>query len=743
MEKNGKRIGVGAMFALIFFSIVFLSNNCFAQIGEVAPVVRGPYLQKLQTNDNGLASVTVRWRVEALSIEGSAILDNGSYRVCYQRSPSGFVQCVSAGKQISSKYVEYRDKLGYNHNGFDYQASLESLQAGSQYQYWIESQDCLEKSCPRPSGYFETPPMKGASFTSEDPLKVWVLGDSGSDYYCNTTPNCETETVRDAYLKYSGDYDDQIEEGNSPYFYDETDVMIMLGDNAYGTTTTNSTVTAYEGGSDIAHQEKLFRKYKKMLRYKSVWPTVGNHEVDHGHGEDFYKIFSTTSETNFASSDNTETFSRAYYSFDHGNVHFISLNSEIDSDADPDPATTTEMARWLKSDIESAKENDTRWIIVYFHHPVYTSGRHPENEPDSKAMRDSILPILDEQKVDLVLAGHNHHYERSYLVKGFHHKNVGDCEDSYQDCWFKQNNNGSLVFQKCYFDEFIGNDGGFEAACDEQASCNSTPAFSYSGMVHGYPFLASPESGGYWSDPISNFPGYLDGSAGILDYGYTDDIYEKDVNGDGTVYVVAGNASKVTNYPMEGYNCWGALDEEYYFHHPLMKQFRNGYTGYEYYDDRDGGRGLQELGSVALEITDDKLEMRFIGLDDNDEPIILDRFMICKTGYCNWSGGRPEGSNADLAGLDDLTNVASDFKVFPTMVYNSVNVAWENPPVESMNQGVVMRVWDMKGNLQVERTLDIDGALNWNIDMSGFAKGMYVVELESNEQVKHTKIVKM
>jgi hypothetical protein len=78
------------------------------------------------------------------------------------------------------------------------------------------------------------------------------------------------------------------------------------------------------------------------------------------------------------------------------------------------------MANWLRKDL---KNDDHKWKIAYFHHPPYTKGTHDSDmDTDSKSrmkeMRENFLPILEKHGVDLVLSGHSHIYERSFLLHG-------------------------------------------------------------------------------------------------------------------------------------------------------------------------------------------------------------------------------------------------------------------------------------------------------------------------------------
>src|SRR5687767_5402286 len=74
------------------------------------------------------------------------------------------------------------------------------------------------------------------------------------------------------------------------------------------------------------------------------------------------------------------------------------------------------MLNWLEQDL-AANTND--WIIAFFHHPPYTKGSHSsDREIEHIEMRENVMPILESYGVDLVLGGHSHIYERSFLLSG-------------------------------------------------------------------------------------------------------------------------------------------------------------------------------------------------------------------------------------------------------------------------------------------------------------------------------------
>lgn len=87
---------------------------------------------------------------------------------------------------------------------------------------------------------------------------------------------------------------------------------------------------------------------------------------------------------------------KSWYSFDEGNWHFVALDSNaFDQSAQID---------WLKADLAA---NAKKCIAAYWHHPLYSSGGHG-NDPVSRP----VWKILYGARADLVLNGHDHHYER-------------------------------------------------------------------------------------------------------------------------------------------------------------------------------------------------------------------------------------------------------------------------------------------------------------------------------------------
>ena len=259
----------------------------------------------------------------------------------------------------------------------EHSVKISDLQPDTKYFYGIGN--AAEILTPRDSSfYFITYPTSSTDRT----IRIWAIGDFG-------TGDLIPKSVKESYLKFKGDK--------------HTDVWLMLGD------------IGYTHGTDAQYQKALFdNMFEDALRNTVAWTTFGNHDARSADSQTqtgpYYDIFSLPVN---GEAGGVPSGTEAYYAFDYGDIHFISLDTEdtpLDTDGD--------MINWLKSDL---KASNSAWTIVFFHHPPYTKGSHnSDSHWDSGGrmdqVRENILPILDTYGVDLVLSGHSHVYERSYLI---------------------------------------------------------------------------------------------------------------------------------------------------------------------------------------------------------------------------------------------------------------------------------------------------------------------------------------
>ncbi|MEO8194282.1 MAG: metallophosphoesterase [Gemmatimonadales bacterium] len=159
------------------------------------------------------------------------------------------------------------------------------------------------------------------------------------------------------------------------------DVVVTMGDNAYTVGSANQFARCFgpSWGS------------KRIMQ--AIRPSPGNHDYDTRDAIPYFNYFG----------DRAGPRGKGYYSYDLGDWHILSLNSEtiVDRPGTPEPA---EQLEWLREDL---KNHGKPCTLAYFHRPLFSSGVHG---PTPEVM--VLWTFLDEGGVDLILNGHDHHYER-------------------------------------------------------------------------------------------------------------------------------------------------------------------------------------------------------------------------------------------------------------------------------------------------------------------------------------------
>lgn len=109
-----------------------------------------------------------------------------------------------------------------------------------------------------------------------------------------------------------------------------------------------------------------------------------------------------------------------YYSFDVGLAHWIMVSGyceEMRSTAtQPCLAEGSPQLDWLTNDLANVDRKITPWVFVVFHEPYMNSNTAHSIQTEGKPLQDAIEDTLYAGKVDLVMSGHVHAYERSCQV---------------------------------------------------------------------------------------------------------------------------------------------------------------------------------------------------------------------------------------------------------------------------------------------------------------------------------------
>lgn len=145
---------------------------------------------------------------------------------------------------------------------------------------------------------------------------------------------------------------------------------------------------------DIAYPKGTAEDFRQC--FVSTWghlrqrihPTPGNHDYGTAEARGYFDYFGKRAGEP----------GRGWYSFQLGEWHVISLNSNVDA------GPGSRQLAWLKEDLA---RNRRRCVLAFWHHPRFSSGRHGDI-PDMQTAWETLF----EAGASLVLAGHDHHYER-------------------------------------------------------------------------------------------------------------------------------------------------------------------------------------------------------------------------------------------------------------------------------------------------------------------------------------------
>jgi hypothetical protein len=156
--------------------------------------------------------------------------------------------------------------------------------------------------------------------------------------------------------------------------------ILALGDNAYDSGSTQEYAACYD---------PTWGRFKARTR-----PVPGNHEYITPGAAPYFAYFGPS----------VGEPGKGWYSYDLGAWHLIALNSNCQNDQPIACGAGSEEANWLKDDL---RRNQARCTVAYMHHPRYSSGQQGNT--------DWIKPlwqVLYDGRVDVVLNGHDHLYER-------------------------------------------------------------------------------------------------------------------------------------------------------------------------------------------------------------------------------------------------------------------------------------------------------------------------------------------
>lgn len=296
--------------------------------------------------------------------------------------PAGFVYGTNSdlsGGQ-SAEITQTVAQTGYVSN----KVTLEGLQPGTTYYYQVEGKEIesftTDDDTSSFSFVFVGDPQIGSSNeekakTPEDIQKPTFLT-AQSEAVRNDTFNWNY-TLERAYAK----------TGNTASF------ILSSGDQI------QTNAEKVEDGT-VSEMEYAGYLSPDIMKSVPVATTVGNHDADNAN---YTYHFNTA---NLSGLGDNGYVGGDYY-FTYGDALFIILNTQ--------DTNVSEHKQFIEQTV--AANPDCKWRIVTLHQDIYGSAEH-SNEPEITNLRYSLVPIFEENDVDIVLTGHDHAYSRTKMLKG-------------------------------------------------------------------------------------------------------------------------------------------------------------------------------------------------------------------------------------------------------------------------------------------------------------------------------------
>ena len=296
--------------------------------------------------------------------------------------PAGFVYGTNSdlSDAQSAEIAQTAAQTGYVSN----KVTLEGLQPGTTYYYQVEGKEIesftTDDDTSSFSFVFVGDPQIGSSNeekakTPEDIQKPTFLT-AQSEAVRNDTFNWNY-TLERAYAK----------TGNTASF------ILSSGDQI------QTNAEKVEDGT-VSEMEYAGYLSPDIMKSVPVATTVGNHDADNAN---YTYHFNTA---NLSGLGDNGYVGGDYY-FTYGDALFIILNTQ--------DTNVSEHKQFIEQTV--AANPDCKWRIVTLHQDIYGSAEH-SNEPEITNLRYSLVPIFEENDVDIVLTGHDHAYSRTKMLKG-------------------------------------------------------------------------------------------------------------------------------------------------------------------------------------------------------------------------------------------------------------------------------------------------------------------------------------
>ncbi len=305
----------------------------------------------------------------------------------------------SSTRTTSAKTVSYRDAKS-GQTVYAHHATIDGLRASTLYEYAAVHSGAVPET-----GSFRTGPRGRAKFTFTS------FGDQG------------TPTTGKRYVPPAG-----VTLANPPFVNDNLGSP-AAGDVTAGIERAQPLFHLFNGDLCYANLaddrvrtwSDFWENNWRSARHRPWMPSAGNHENELGNGPIGYAAYQTYFSVPSASGQ-TATTRGLWYAFTVGSVRIISLANDDVCYQDGGNSYVRgysggRQKAWLEHELRTTRRDpDIDWVVVCMHQ-VAISSVDQFNGADL-GIRQEWLPLFDRYGVDLVVCGHEHHYERSHPLRG-------------------------------------------------------------------------------------------------------------------------------------------------------------------------------------------------------------------------------------------------------------------------------------------------------------------------------------
>lgn len=163
------------------------------------------------------------------------------------------------------------------------------------------------------------------------------------------------------------------------------------------------------GAGDLVNQGDDKLEYLRLLRSLhqgrfTHYPVPGNHDYD-----GYYEQLKAENYNRFLGLPKQ----RNYFAWREGDLAFIAL--DLNESFPIDLPKNSAQYQWFFDQLKSEGWTSAEWRFLVLHHPPYSQGW--PGYSGEEAIRKLLEPLYESAKIDVVIAGHTHDYER--LIKTF------------------------------------------------------------------------------------------------------------------------------------------------------------------------------------------------------------------------------------------------------------------------------------------------------------------------------------